>query len=86
MGPRTKPSCFSKRPFRKKNSQRKHVHGGEWSAPGLSDVVFFTRADFLAKICDGNNERKEGEGENVVVNQISMCECKSISLLKEEPN
>ena len=24
---------------------------------------FFTRADFLAKIHDGNNERKEGAGE-----------------------
>lgn len=47
---------------------------------------FFTRADFLAKIRDENNERKEGAGENLVASQISMCECKSISLLKEEPN
>lgn len=30
---------------------------------------------------------KERKGqENLVVNQFSMCECKSIPLLKEEPN
>lgn len=26
------------------------------------------------------------KGENLVANHISMCECKSISLLKEEPD
>lgn len=57
-GVKDKTFLLLKMAFQTKTSPSTDVHGGAWSAPGFSGVGFFTNADFLSKIHDGNNERK----------------------------
>lgn len=62
-GVKDKTFLLLKTALQTKTSPSRDVHGGAWSAPALSGVDFFTKGDFLFKIQDGNNERKERAGE-----------------------
>lgn len=84
QGPRTKPSCFSKQPCKK---QIQHVRGGERRALGLRGGFFFFPYEqiFQPRYMTETMKGREGQ-ESLIVNQISMCECKSILLLRKEPS
>lgn len=62
-GVKDKTCLLLKTALRTKTSPSRDVHGGAWSAPGLSGVDFFAKGDFLSWIHNGNNERKERAGE-----------------------
>lgn len=62
------------------------VHGGEQRALGLRGVLFFFfQQIFQPRYMRETMKGREGQG-SLTVNQISMCECKSILLLKKEPS
>lgn len=62
-GAKGKTFLLLKTALQTKTSPSRDVHGGAWSAPGLSGVDFFTKGDFLSKMHDRNNEGKERAGE-----------------------